>query len=308
MAASKRSKGKSARRKSPSKRPSRSRGKQAKSLKNKAKPASKKKISKKRVAKKATRKPSVKKVARKKAVTKKKAAGKKKIAKKKVAKKKVATKKRVARKATRKPPVKKKVTKKKAAMKKKAAGKKKVAKKAKASVKKTPVQRRRLSTFNEAVKIYEAAVRLMHAEKFEEARSEFDRLIVAYPAETELVDRANVLIQACENRLQEAQAGPRLKGANDYYEVGVAEMNNGALDEAKEHLEHALQLLPTADHVLYALGALAALRGEREVALDYLSRSIERREENRFLAVNDVDFESLAEDPAFLDLVSAESS
>jgi tetratricopeptide (TPR) repeat protein len=144
----------------------------------------------------------------------------------------------------------------------------------------------------------------MHAEKFARARSEFERLADAYPNETELVDRANVLIQACENRLRETDAGPRLKTANDYYEVGVAELNSGALDDAREHLEHALKLLPRADHVLYALAALSALRGERERALDYLARSIERREENRFLAQNDDDFESLAEDPDFTRLVS----
>lgn len=295
MAARKRSKSKSSR---PSKSASRSRSKPAKSLKIKTKSAYKKKISKKKVAKKASRKPAVKKKVSKKKASKKKVIRKKAVGQK-VAKKKV-TKKATRKPAARKPALSKTLVRKAKARATSKGGRKKL-------VKKAPMQRRRLSTFNEAVKIYEAAVRLMHAEKFEEARSEFDRLIVAYPAETELADRANVLIQACENRLQEAQAGPRLKGANDYYEVAVAEMNNGALDEAKEHLEHALKLLPTADHVLYALGALAALRGERETALDYLSRSIERREENRFLAVNDVDFESLAEDPAFLELVSAES-
>jgi tetratricopeptide (TPR) repeat protein len=145
----------------------------------------------------------------------------------------------------------------------------------------------------------------MHGEKFERARTEFDRLISEYPNETELVDRASVLIQACDKRIQEAGVGPKLKGANDYYDVAVAEMNSGALEEARQHLEHALELLPRADHVLYALAALSALSGERAKALDYLSRAIERREENRFLAVNDADFESLSQDPEFRSLVSS---
>lgn len=157
------------------------------------------------------------------------------------------------------------------------------------------------------MKIYEAAVRLMHAEKFERARAEFDRLISEYPNETELVDRANVLIQACDKRIQEARTTPKLRSANDYYEVGVAEMNSGALEDARAHLEHALGLLPRADHVLYALAAVSALSGDREKALGYLSRSIEGRGENRFLAANDVDFESLAGDAGFLSLVSSDS-
>lgn len=238
---------------------------------------------------------------------------------------------KASRKVTRKKPVGKKATRKKSASKKaaspkatrkKSAGRKAARKKAtsgarspvrKSSRSRTPKKkaepapRRRLSTFNDAVKIYEAGVRLMHAEKFERARAEFDRLVSTYPAETELVDRSSVLIQACDNRLSEAGPGPRLKGANDYYEVGVAEMNSGALAEAQEHLEHALKLLPKADHILYALAAVAALRGERGQALDYLSRSIVHRDENRFLAVNDVDFESLSEDPDFLSLVESDA-
>jgi len=147
----------------------------------------------------------------------------------------------------------------------------------------------------------------MHEESFEKARRKFDELITRYPSETELLDRANVLLQACDNRIREARAGPKLRGANDYYEVGVAEMNSGALDEALEHLQHALKLLPKADHVLYALAALSALRGEREKALEYLAKSIAYRGENRFLAVNDSDFASVSSDPDFIRLVSSGS-
>lgn len=146
----------------------------------------------------------------------------------------------------------------------------------------------------------------MHHEKFEKARGEFQRLIAEYPQETELIDRANVLIQACDNRLEDQTVALGLKTANDYYEVAVAEMNSGSLDDALEHLEHALRLLPKADHVLYALAALSALRGEREKTLDYLTRSIDLRVENRYLAANDSDFDSIAEDPDFVRLLSSD--
>ena len=148
----------------------------------------------------------------------------------------------------------------------------------------------------------------MHKEKYDEAKSEFRRMVAEYPNETELFDRANVLIQVCDKRLKAQAAKPRLKGGNDYYNVGVAQLNGGALDDALEHLEQALKLLPKAEHVLYALGALSALRGESKNALDYLSKSIDERNENRFLAANDDDFASIAEDPEFIRLVSSQGA
>ena len=50
--------------------------------------------------------------------------------------------------------------------------------------------------------------------------------------------------------------------------------------------------------------AVSALRGERENALDYLERAVHERDENRFLAINDADFESLAEDADFIRVIT----
>jgi tetratricopeptide (TPR) repeat protein len=208
-------------------------------------------------------------------------------------------------------PKKKAVGKKKAARKKspggKAAARKATSRRPPAPSRREPPAKRRLSTFADAVKIYEAAVRLVHQEQYAEARGEFDRLVGEYPNETELLDRANVLIQVCDKRIQEKAAGSGLKSGNDYYNLGVAEMNGGALDDALEHLEQALKLLPTADHVLYALAAVSSLRSQREQALEYLAQSIEQRTENRFLAANDGDFAFLSEDPDFIQLVSSDT-
>ncbi|PYR86681.1 MAG: hypothetical protein DMG19_12430 [Acidobacteria bacterium] len=74
---------------------------------------------------------------------------------------------------------------------------------------------------------------------------------------------------------------------------------------AIQHLEHALKLNPKADHVLYALAAASAIRGDRDNALQHLKQAIHFRPENRFLAARDSDFESLKEDPDFRQLVTA---
>ena len=99
-----------------------------------------------------------------------------------------------------------------------------------------------------------------------------------------------------------------MKTVDDYYEVAIGEMNNRRLDIALDHLHNALKRSPKADHVLYALAAASALSDERDDALEYLRKSIQARDENRFLAVGDTDLESLFEDPEFIQLMKPEES
>jgi tetratricopeptide (TPR) repeat protein len=144
----------------------------------------------------------------------------------------------------------------------------------------------------------------MHAEEFEKAMRCFDDLIAEHPEEPEIQERAKVLIHACEKKIQD-KARTVLRSADDHYNVGIAELNRRALDSAIEHLQHALKLMPRADHILYALATANALQGNRDQALQFLKQSIQYRLENRFLATRDADFESLQEDPDFKQLVAS---
>jgi tetratricopeptide (TPR) repeat protein len=167
----------------------------------------------------------------------------------------------------------------------------------------------RASNFSSALKVYEAALKLMHAEAYEKAKAKFGELTQRFTDEMELLDRANVLIQACDQRIRDKRSPvPKLKTADDYYEVAIGEMNNRRLDIARDHLNAALKRSPKADHVLYALAAVSALSEERDDALEYLKKSIQYRNQNRFLAVNDTDLESLFEDPEFSQLIKPEES
>lgn len=222
--------------------------------------------------------------------------------------------------SSKKPAAKKKTTKQKAGSKKSqgraAASKKQPAKqrasapkKTKKSAKskgKTSSRRPRLSTFSAALKLYETGFKQMQSEKFAKAKVTFDGLIKEFPYEIELLDRAHVLIHACNNRIQDAKNSPRLQGADEYYEVGIAELNGQNITKALEHLQRALKLSPKGDYIHYALAAASALNGDRETALDYLRKAIQYRDENRFLAVNDDDFESLSQDSDFIDLTTSD--
>src|SRR5438094_219975 len=146
-----------------------------------------------------------------------------------------------------------------------------------------------------AVQAYEAGIKLMHAEQFEKAIRAFEALISEHAEEPEIQERAKVLVHACEKKIHE-KARTVLRSADDHYNVGIGDLNRRELDSAIEHLQHALKLMPKADHILYALATANALQGNRDQALQNLKQAIQYRAENRFLAARDSDFEALQDD------------
>jgi Flp pilus assembly protein TadD len=96
------------------------------------------------------------------------------------------------------------------------------------------------------------------------------------------------------------------KSAEDHYTQGVALMNLGRWDEAREHLDRARKSAPKADHIVYAMAALDCLTGEADSAMQNLKIAIQLRPENRYHARNDEDFAFLQEDPRFTELLYPE--
>src|SRR5439155_9684999 len=142
----------------------------------------------------------------------------------------------------------------------------------------------RSKQFASAVHAYEAGLKAMHAEDFEKAKKILENLVTEYPDEPEVQERAKVLVSACEKKIHE-KARTVLRSADDHYNIGIAYLNRRELDSALQHLQQALKLAPKADHILYALAAASALKGDREHALIYLKQSVQHRPENRFLAI-----------------------
>ena len=170
---------------------------------------------------------------------------------------------------------------------------------------KAPVKVERVPSkqFTGAVAALEAGIKLMYAEDYAKAVKAFNKVIAEYPEEPEIQASAKARIQACEKKLQE-RARTVFKTADDHYNVAVALMNSGDLENALTHLQSGLKLAPKADHILYAMAAANALQGNRDQALTYLKQSIHHRAENRFQALQDNDFAILAEEQAFKDLVA----
>ena len=80
-------------------------------------------------------------------------------------------------------------------------------------------------------------------------------------------------------------------------------MNTGEYDLAREHFDKLLKQEPKCDYVLYGLAALHCLTGHIEDSLRTLSEAIQANPALRFQARNDIDFQNLAEDPRFTELL-----
>jgi tetratricopeptide (TPR) repeat protein len=151
----------------------------------------------------------------------------------------------------------------------------------------------------QAVQSYEAGVKALQEHKFEKAKGYLQK-VLAGPNKS-LSDRASLHLQTCELRLEKPSL--QFKTPEEHYDYAVSLMNTGDYVTAHEHLEKLLKQQPKADYVLYGLAALSCLTGHVEDALKTLSEAIQSNPALRFQARNDSDFQNLAEDPRFTELL-----
>ncbi len=153
------------------------------------------------------------------------------------------------------------------------------------------------------LKQYEEALVLFQQQKLSRAKQELEK-VIAGPSR-ELADRARMHVRIIEQRLRPIEDHtPRTP--EEHYQRGVAMMNLGRWDEARDFLLRARKLAPKADHIFYAMAALDCLTGEAESAMENLKVAIQLRPENRYHARNDEDFAFLQEDPRFTELLYPE--
>jgi tetratricopeptide (TPR) repeat protein len=153
------------------------------------------------------------------------------------------------------------------------------------------------------LKAYEEGLKLFQQQKFPKAKLSLEKVLEG-PVK-ELHDRAMMHIRICDQRASRSPV-PTVKTAEDHYTQGVALMNLGRWDEAREHLDRAHKAAPKADHIVYAMAALDCLTGEADSAMQNLRIAIQLRPESRYHARNDEDFAFLQEDPRFTELLYPE--
>ncbi|HTK95472.1 MAG TPA: hypothetical protein VL382_07510 [Terriglobales bacterium] len=158
--------------------------------------------------------------------------------------------------------------------------------------------------FAQAVQNYEAGLKAMQEHKFEKAKGFLEKVVKG--ASRELGDRAAVHLNSCNQQL--ARSSTSFKTPEEHYDFAVSLMNSGAYDDAHAHLEKIQKQYPKADYAVYGLAALSCLMHKPEDALRYLATAIKMNSMNRLQARNDTDFQNLADDPRFTELLYPEAS
>ena len=153
--------------------------------------------------------------------------------------------------------------------------------------------------YTQAIQNYEAGLRALQEHKFDKAKAYLQK-VVAGPSK-ELADRATVHLNACNQ--PEEKAPTQFKSPEEHYDYAVSLMNVGDYVGAREHLEKLARLEPKADYVAYGLAALDCLTGHVEDSLRHLGEALRFNPTLRFQARNDSDFQNLAEDPRFTELL-----
>jgi tetratricopeptide (TPR) repeat protein len=157
--------------------------------------------------------------------------------------------------------------------------------------------------FAQAVQNYEAGLKALQSRKFERAKVLLEK-VVAGPIR-ELADRAAVHLSTCNQQLARESAG-NFKSPEEHFDYAISLVNAGDYDDARAHLQKLQKQYPKADYVYYGLAVLDCLTHQIESALKHLEEAIKRDPSNRFRARNEPDFQNMADDPRFTELLYPE--
>src|SRR4030081_482381 len=146
----------------------------------------------------------------------------------------------------------------------------------------------------------ESGLHAMQEHKFDKAKPHFQKVVGS--SIKELTDRASLHLNTCNQHIERATSN-QFKSTEEHFDYAVSLMNVGDYVTAREHLEKLSKQVPKADYVAYGLAALDCLTGHLEDSLRHLDEAIRMNASLRFQARNDSDFQHLAEDPRFTELL-----
>jgi tetratricopeptide (TPR) repeat protein len=153
----------------------------------------------------------------------------------------------------------------------------------------TPPPRR--STYADAVVLYERGLQALQAKRYRDAAELLKRVLVEFPEEIELHERARLYIRVCERQIAPLDATPKTPEERVY--AATLAINTGALDRAVTLLTAALQQQRDNDAAEYMLGVALAAKGDQQGAVVHLVHAIDLNPDNRELLRKEPELEAL---------------
>lgn len=155
----------------------------------------------------------------------------------------------------------------------------------------------------QALKSYEAALKLMQEGKFEQAHVAFNGMLASAPAE--LGHSIRMYVNACLQQV--AKGKTAFQSHEERYDYAISLLNNGNYADAREEFKAILAENDSADYAFYGLAVLASMTGESHTCLEHLTEAIRLNPKNRIQARSDSDFQDMADDPRFTELLYPEA-
>ncbi len=155
----------------------------------------------------------------------------------------------------------------------------------------------------QAIASYEAAIHLMQAGKFDKAHAAFDKMLLASPGD--LADRIRMYINACVLQIHKGKT--TFTSHEEQYDYAISLLNDGHYEDAREHFQQILAQNKSADYAFYGLAVLSSMTGDAHNCLEHLTEAIRHNPRNRIQARADSDFQDMADDPRFTELLYPEA-
>jgi Tfp pilus assembly protein PilF len=154
--------------------------------------------------------------------------------------------------------------------------------------------------------MYERGLQALQRRDFAASAEALRNVIERYPDERELLERARLYLKVCERELEPKEPAP--KTADEWVYAATVALNAGDESTTLRHLQRALAEDARHDHAHYMMAVVAARRGDSSTALDHLRQAISLNPDNRSLAKQDPELESLRDDGAFKAVVETAAS
>jgi hypothetical protein len=84
-------------------------------------------------------------------------------------------------------------------------------------------------------------------------------------------------------------------------------LNHGNYADARTHLQDILLKEKSADYAFYGLALLSSMTGDTDTCINHLTEAIRLNGQNRVQARLDSDFDGVADDPRFTELLYPEA-
>jgi len=149
---------------------------------------------------------------------------------------------------------------------------------------------------------YEAALRLLQEGKYEKAHIAFSNMLASSPAD--FAERIRMYINACVQQI--AKGKTQFATPEERYDYAISLINGGNYEDARTELKKIIAENNHADYAFYGLAILASMTGDAHTCLEHLTEAIRLNAKNRIQARADSDFQDMADDPRFTELLYPE--